>query len=280
MVRNGTKAIPEPHLRDVYGELSIWRQFAEYSTRGTMHVDKSDPTAADHITIALADEPRGALRPLSVDLHVGALHAVFSARQAKTIDEIFQPDFARTVRDICLAVAPDAQIVNAPDFSVRIHGLRVEGYTLVCQTLEDGFRRFTIRLRRATGNPLAVLRLGASDAEAPSAATGEVLREIDGRVGADRLFDGMLAHLYLPLVNLNSYLRTVLDGQRDCPGEQYSISAVQLRARTEILQYAFDRMIAELMVARAADGDEAAGEPLCAESQRIAGAAPPEARFA
>lgn len=245
-----------------------------------MHVDTSEPTSADHITIALADEPRGALRPLSIDLHVGALHAVFSARQAKTIDEIFQPDFARTVRDICLAVAPDTHIVNAPDFSIRIHGLGVEGYTLVCQTLEDGFRRFTIRLRRATGNPLAVLKLGA-DGEASSAAVGEMLREIDGRVGADRLFDGMLAHLYLPLVNLNSYLRTVLDGQRDCPGEQYSISAVQLRARTEILQYAFDRLIAELMVARAADGDEpAAGEALCAESQRITGAAPPEARFA
>ena len=72
----------------------------------------------------------------------------------------------------------------------------------------------------------------------------------------------------------------MLDGQRDCSGEQYSISAVQLRARTEILQYAFDRMIAELMVARAADSEEtAAGEPLCAESQRVPGAAPPEARF-
>ena len=221
-----------------------------------MHVDLSDPTAADHITIALAEEICGALRPLSVDLQVGALHVLLSARQAQTIDEIFHPDFARTIRSLCRAAGSDTQILNDPDFRTAVRGLGIEGYTLFAQTLEDGPRKITIRLRRVTGNPLALLKLGGGGDEA-SAVRGEMLRKIDGHVSADRLFDEMLAHLYLPLVNLNSYLRTVIDGQRACAGEQFSISAKQLRGRTEILQFAFDRMIAELMVARATDPEEA-----------------------
>jgi hypothetical protein len=217
-----------------------------------MQLEFKEAKPADQITIALAEDPSGALRPLSIDIEASSLHVVFSARQASTIDRIFKAEFARTVRGICAALAPDTQIVNAPDFRMRLCGLVLEGYTLLANTLEDGLRRFTIRLGRVSGNGLALLDLsGPAEGEGQHPLfQSEVLRGLDRQLNADRLFDEMLAHLYLPLVNLNSYMRSVLDGQASCSAEEFSASAVQLKARAEHLQFAFDKMISELMVAR------------------------------
>jgi hypothetical protein len=220
-----------------------------------MQLDLIEAQPGDQITIALAEEPGGVLRPLSIDLQVSSLHVVFSARKASSIDRVFSAEFARTIRGICLALAPETQVVNAPDFRMRMRGLAVEGYTLFAQALEDGLRRFTLRLRSATGNAFALFKLSGPEDEGLSLFHGEVLRGVDQRVGADRLFDEMLAHLYLPLVNLNTYLRSVLDGQRSCSSEQFSASAVQLKARAENLQFAFDRLISELMVERVSAPD-------------------------
>ena len=216
-----------------------------------MQPELNEAKSADQITLTLAEDPSGALRPLSIDLEVSSLHVVFSARQASTIDRVFNADFARMIRGICLALAPETQIVTAPDFRVRIGGLALEGYTLLANTMEDGLRRFTIRLGRVSGNGLALLQLSGYEAEDQlSVVQSAMLRGLDRQVNADRLFNEMLAHLYLPLVNLNSYMRSVLDGQSSCSVEEFSASAVQLKARAENLQFAFDKMISELMVAR------------------------------
>jgi hypothetical protein len=217
-----------------------------------MHAEFKETKPTDQITIALAEDASGALRPISMDLEANALQVVFSARQANTIDRVLNSDFARTIRSICLALPPDVQIVNAPDFSARTCGLEIEGYSALANTLDDGLRRFTIRLGRVRGNGLSVLDLSdpEQEGEALSMFGSDVLRGLDRQIDADRLFDEMLAHLYLPLVNLNSYMRSVLDGQASCSAEDFSASAVQLKARAEHLQFAFDKMISELMVAR------------------------------
>ena len=217
-----------------------------------MQAEFRETKPADQITIALAEDASGALRPLSIDLEANALQIVFSARQANTIDRALNADFARTVRSICSGLPPDLQIVNAPEFRVRTCGLEIEGYSALANTMEDGLRRFTIRLGRISGNGLAVLDSSdpGQEGEAMSLFRNEVLRGLDRQVHADRLFDEMLAHLYLPLVNLNTYMRSVLDGQASCSAEDFSASAVQLKARAEHLQFAFDRMISELMVQR------------------------------
>jgi hypothetical protein len=217
-----------------------------------MQAEFTDTKPTDQITIALAEDASGALRPLSIDLEANSLQVVFSARQAGTIDRVLNADFARTIRGICLGLPPDTAVVNAPEFRTRTCGLVIEGYTALANTLEDGLRRFTIRLGRVSGNGLAVLGAGDPDGDgaAISLFRNEVLRGLDRHIEADRLFDEMLAHLYLPLVNLNSYMRSVLDGQSSCSAEDFSASAVQLKARAEHLQFAFDRMISELMVQR------------------------------
>ena len=217
-----------------------------------MQAEFTETRPTDQITIALAEDASGALRPLSIDLEASGLQVVFSARQASTIDRVLHADFARTIRGICLALPPDMQVVNAPEFRARACGLVIEGYTALASTLEEGLRRFTIRLGRVCGNGLAVLDVSASDqeSEAMTLFRNEVLQGLDRQIAADRLFDEMLAHLYLPLVNLNSYMRSVLDGQNSCSAEDFSASAVQLKARAEHLQFAFDRMISELMVQR------------------------------
>jgi hypothetical protein len=217
-----------------------------------MHAEFTETKPTDQITIALAEDASGALRPLSIDLEACSLQVVFSARQAGTIDRVLNADFARTIRSICLGLPPDMQVVNAPEFRTRACGLVIEGYTALANTLEDGLRRFTVRLGRVSGNGLAVLDASdpEQDGEAISLFRSEMLRGLDRQIDADRLFDEMLAHLYLPLVNLNSYMRSVLDGQASCSAEDFSASAVQLKARAEHLQFAFDRMISELMVQR------------------------------
>ena len=217
-----------------------------------MQAEFPDAKPTDQITIALAEDASGALRPLSIDLEANALQVVFSARQAGTIDRALNADFARTIRGICLALPPDTQVVNAPEFRARTCGLVIEGYSALASTLEDGLRRFTLRLGRVSGNGLAVLSLSDPEqgGEAMPLFQSEVPRGFDRQIDADRLFDEMLAHLYLPLVNLNSYMRSVLDGHSSCSAEEFSTSAVQLKARAEHLQFAFDRMISELMVQR------------------------------
>jgi hypothetical protein len=217
-----------------------------------MQAEFNDTRPNDQITIALAEDASGALRPLSIDLEANSLQVVFSARQASTIDRALNGDFARMIRGICLGLPPDTQVVHAPEFRTRTCGLVIEGYSALANTLEDGLRRFTIRLGRASGNGLAVLDLSGAeqDNDAISLFKNDVLGGLDRQVDADRLFDEMLAHLYLPLVNLNSYMRSVLDGQASCSAEDFSASAVQLKARAEHLQFAFDRMISELMVQR------------------------------
>ena len=245
-----------------------------------MQAVSANTRPTDQITIALAEDASGALRPLSIDLEVSSLHVVFSARQASTIDRVFNAEFARTIRGICLALAPDMQIVNAPDFRMRVCGLVLEGYTLLANTFEDGLRRFTIRLGRVSGNGLALLQMsgaGESDDELPLFQS-EVLRGLDRPINADRLFDEMLAHLYLPLVNLNSYMRSVLDGQNSCSAEEFSASAVQLKARAENLQFAFDKMISELMVARVSPPEAPALQSYALHEDPVPSPYPPCAR--
>ena len=222
-----------------------------------MQMEGKETRPTEQITIALAEDPSGALRMLSIDLEVSSLHAVFSARQASTIDRVFNADFARVIRGICLTLAPDTQIDSAPDFCARVSGLLIEGYTLLANTLEDGLRRFTIRFGRVSGNGLALLNFSGRDGDEDklSPFQSEVLRALDRHVNPDRLFDEMLAHLYLPLVNLNTYMRSVLDGQNACSAEAFSASAVQLKARAENLQFAFDRLLSELMVERVSPPD-------------------------
>ena len=68
------------------------------------------------------------------------------------------------------------------------------------------------------------------------------------QTNSDQLFDQMLSQLYLPLVNLNSYLRNVLDGQNPGRKEDLGSSIVQLKTKAEVLQFAFDRVISEMVL--------------------------------
>ena len=77
----------------------------------------------------------------------------------------------------------------------------------------------------------------------------KLLDEQEHEIKSDRLFDEMLSHLYLPLVNLNNYLKHVLDGgQRHAGKDQLESSVVQLKTKAEVLQFAFDRLISEMML--------------------------------
>ena len=67
-------------------------------------------------------------------------------------------------------------------------------------------------------------------------------------VSSDRLFDEMLSHLYLPLVNLNNFLKGALESRADHASGDLATSVVQLKTKAEVLQFAFDRLISEMML--------------------------------
>jgi len=202
----------------------------------------------DQIVITLHGGPEQDLTLRSIDLHAGAMKVRVSSAKTDRIEDILHKDFAKLVRQICSNATMKKQIFNVPDFCMRIRGLAVRGYTLMVNTLESGMRQFILRLKEATGNALAMLAQTASNGQGLLILDNQIMNTSAIQIDPNRLFDEMLSHLYLPLTNLNSYLRATLDGQRDTKVEQFSHSIVQLKTKAEVLQFAFDRLISEKML--------------------------------
>ncbi len=202
----------------------------------------------DQIVITLRQEDAADLSVRAVDLFVGAMRVRFSAHASCGMQDVFEGDIERMLREICARSSLTTQIINVPDFCVRIRGLVIEGYTLLVHTMENGLRQFIVRLKQAVGNGLALFKMNEGPDQGLSLFTSQLLPGDENQLRADRLFDEMLSHLYLPLVNLNTYLKNALDGRRDSRGDQLKSSVVQLKTKAEVLQFAFDRLISEMMV--------------------------------
>ena len=182
-----------------------------------------------------------------------------SARQRKSLESIFHDEIAEMIRRICAAATLAKQIINVPDFALRIHGLVIQGYTLLVHTMENGLRQFIVRLRRSVGNAMALFREWN---EPHTGLTFQPNGDTEGgaaNIGAQRLFDEMLSHLYLPLVNLNTFLQHALESRDDGRGPEFSSSVVQLKTKAEVLQFAFDRVISEVMLKKYAGAGPISG---------------------
>ena len=204
----------------------------------------------DQIVITIHETPEKELSLRSVDLFAPAMRVRVSTPTTDEIEQVFHTDVAQLIRDICATVTQPKQVINVPDFTLRVRGLAIRGYTLLVHTLECGLRQFIVRLKRGVGNAMALFRpmnesesglwvLGNGDADGPAT-----------QANAGQLFDEMLSHLYLPLVNLNTYLRATLDGHVDSRDEGLESSVVQLKTKAEMLQFSFDRLISEMMLAK------------------------------
>lgn len=213
-----------------------------------MSTELAEVEAKDQIVITLRQEDLQTLRVRAIDLFVSAMRVRFSARSECELEDVFESDFERLLRDICNSSTLTTQIINVPDFCIRIRGLAIEGYTLLVHTLEDGMKQFIVRLKKAVGNGLALFRSAGGLNSGLSLFQSHLLPGGENTIKADRLFDEMLSHLYLPLVNLNTYLRNALDGRREHSTDQIGTSVVQLKTKAEVLQFAFDRLISEMMV--------------------------------
>ncbi|MEO1493980.1 MAG: hypothetical protein AAFV19_17645 [Pseudomonadota bacterium] len=216
----------------------------------------------DQIVITLHGEPEQELTLRSIDMHSGAMRVRFSSARTDRLEDLLHRDFAKLVRQICSDVTMKKQIFNVPDFCMRIRGLAIKGYTLMVNTLANGMRQFILRLKEAKGNAMALFTKPATGNQGLLLSNDQVLPNSSLQIDPNRLFDEMLAHLYLPLSNLNTYLRATLDGQRGGKTESVSHSIVQLKTKAEVLQFAFDRLISEKMLEKftgpsgeALDGD-------------------------
>lgn len=214
----------------------------------------SNGVAASHVAITLDEEDGGRLSVRAIDLSVSTVRVRFSASRPSAPEEVFQPDVARILRSICDGAAHATCAIERPDFCVRVQGLVLEGCTIAISAADGRARRLQLTLHRARGNALAMFRASARADTGLALFTSRILTDPCDRLTSERLFDEMLSQLYLPLVNLNAYLRHVLDGSVAGRGESFSSSVVQLKTRAETLQFAFDRLISEMMV------DKFAGE--------------------
>ena len=214
----------------------------------------SNDGATDHVVVTLDEEDGGTLSVRSIDLSVSSVRVRFSASRPSAPEDVFQPDVARILRSICDGAAHASDAIERPDFCLRVRGLVLDGCTIAPAGTDAGARRLKLRLHRATGNTLAMFRASPRADTGLALFTSRILTDPCDRLSSERLFDEMLSQLYLPLVNLNAYLRHVLDGSVTGRGESFSSSVVQLKTRAETLQFAFDRLISEMMV------DKFAGE--------------------
>lgn len=202
----------------------------------------------DQIVLTLNDGPDLDLQIRSIDLSVAGMKVRFSTQSASHIEDTLHEEIAKTIRDICASSTQRKQIINVPDFFMQVRGLIVRGYTLLVSTLENGLRQFIIRLKKATGNAFALFSMEADEKRGLVMSDSELMVRSGQQVDSNRLFDEMLSHLYLPLTNLNTFLRGTLDGERQYKTEQLSHSVVQLKTKAEVLQFAFDRLISEMML--------------------------------
>ncbi|MEM6621182.1 MAG: hypothetical protein AAF674_03070 [Pseudomonadota bacterium] len=206
-------------------------------------VAEADPR--NQIVLTLHESEGQSLSVRAVELFVAPMKLRLSTTSVDTLDTVFHHEIAETVRKICASATLPKQIINVPDFVLRFRGLAIRGYTLLVHTIENGVRQFIVRLKRGVGNAFALFRSWES---ADAGLSIQPVMGDDRQINSGRLFDEMLSHIYLPLVNLNNYLRQSLEGQRDPRGAGIMGSVVQLKTKAEVLQFAFDRLISEVML--------------------------------
>ena len=211
----------------------------------------------DQIVITVHETEENELYVRSVDLFSNPMKLRVSARKQTNLDSIFHNEIAEMIRRICAGATLAKQIINVPDFALRVHGLVIKGYTLLVHTLENGMRQFIVRLRRSVGNAMALFREWKAPGKGLTFMPAGEESASSRPIGSQRLFDEMLSHLYLPLVNLNSFLQQALESRHDGGAPEFSSSVVQLKTKAEVLQFAFDRVISEMMLEKYT-GEEAA----------------------
>lgn len=211
----------------------------------------------DQIVITLHETPEKELSLRSVDVFVPSMRVRLTTPTTDQIESVFHRDVAELIRRICGSANMPKQIINVPDFTLRFRGLAIRGYTLLVHTLEDGMRQFIVRLKRGVGNALALFRQTNTAQPGLNVLGGDDNTSDAHKARSGRLFDEMLSQLYLPLVNLNSYLRNALDKGEHDRESGIASSVVQLKTRAEMLQFAFDRLISEMMLEKYTSGDRA-----------------------
>ena len=208
----------------------------------------------DQIVITIHETPTKELSLRSVDLFAPAMRVRLSTPTTDKIENVFHAEVADLIRTICATATEPKQVINVPDFVIRIRGLALRGYTLLVHTLEDGMRQFIVRLKRGVGNALALFREMDIPKNGLKIFGDQPAENADDHAKVGRLFDEMLSHLYLPLVNLNNYLRHSLESDGGTVDTGLDSSVVQLKTKAEILQFAFDRLISEVMLEKYAHG--------------------------
>lgn len=209
-----------------------------------MRYEVAEADQKDQIVITLHESEGSDLCVRSVDVFAAPMKVRVSAQTQKGLESVFHREIAEMIRRMCEAATLAKQIINVPDFTLRFRGLAIKGYTLLVHTMENGLRQFIVRLKRGIGNALALFKPWGEQ------KNGLSVLPISGQdgVNSDRLFDEMLSHLYLPLVNLNNFLKNALESRSDHASGDLATSVVQLKTKAEVLQFAFDRLISEMML--------------------------------
>lgn len=207
-----------------------------------------DIDTADQIVLMIEETSRDQFCVRAIDLHITAMKIRFSADRTNLVEEVFQSDAASLVRSICIAALRDREIDLQSLCPVEICGLAVSDIGASISRSDQELRQVDVRLRVALGNVIALFRASPSEKSGLSLFKSRIIAGPGHQLDSDRLLDDMLSQLYLPLVNLNAFLRQLLEGQSEAPKEALASSVIQLKTKAEVLQFAFDRLISGMVI--------------------------------
>jgi hypothetical protein len=211
-----------------------------------MNVSSVEAEPADQLYISLDEDDAAHLRIKTVGIVSGKMRVNFAPIEASELTEVLHPAIAQEILRICSVASGAKHLLSKPDFMLRAGGAVLHGYALLVSTDESGKRSFNLRFRKLTGTALAIFRTEIRTSGSLAVLNDDAPRNLPHMQASTRLYDQMLSELYVPLANLTGYLKqtskTLSEEQQPC----FQGSVAHLKARAELLQHAFDRLITEM----------------------------------
>ena len=184
----------------------------------------------------------------AIDLHVGAMKIRFSADRQNDLVDVFNRDAAALIRTLSVGALRNRADCDLELGPVEICGVTIRSLSAAISRTDHGVPQIDLRLDATRGNVIALFRITPSSDTGLSLFRSRVLSGPGCHLDSDQLLDDMLSQLYLPLVNLNAFLRQLLDGQLEAPKEALAASVIQLKTKAEVLQFAFDRLLSGMVI--------------------------------
>lgn len=210
------------------------------------NVSSVEAKPADQLYISLEEDSAANLRVNTVGIVSGKMRVNFAPLEASELSEVLHPAIAQEIQRICSIASGSKHLLSKPEFMLRAGGAVLHGYALLVSSDPSGRRSFNLRFRKLTGTALAIFRTEIRTSGSLAVLNEDKAKTMPSGQSSTRLYDQMLSELYVPLANLTGYLKQTSKALSAEEQPSFQGSVAHLKARAELLQHAFDRLITEM----------------------------------